>query len=67
MERNMDFTLSKREQEIVDHLKDGLTTKEIAELLFLSHHTVDTHRRNILKKSQVKNTAQLIYQLRVGV
>ncbi len=61
----MDFTLSKRELEIVELLEKGLTTKEIAADLFLSHHTVDTHRRNILRKTTVKNTAQLIYQLRI--
>lgn len=60
----MDALLSKRELEIVSHLAKGLTTKEIAEKLFLSNHTVDTHRRNILRKSAVKNTAQLVYQMR---
>ncbi len=60
----MDYLLSKREIEIVSHLANGLTTKEIAEKLFLSNHTVDTHRRNILRKSAVKNTAQLVYKMR---
>ena len=59
----MEILLSKREREIVSFLEKGFTTKEIAEQLFLSNHTVDTHRRNILRKSEVKNTAQLIYRI----
>ncbi|MEQ9424957.1 MAG: helix-turn-helix transcriptional regulator [Cyclobacteriaceae bacterium] len=52
--------LSLREVEIVECLSKGMTSKEIAENLFLSNHTVDTHRRNILKKTTAKNTAQLL-------
>jgi DNA-binding CsgD family transcriptional regulator len=38
----------------------GLTNKEIADKLFISTTTVDTHRKNLLAKFQVKNTASLI-------
>ena len=46
-------TLSQREKEIVVCVVKGMTNKEIAEKLFLSIHTVITHRRNISKKLQI--------------
>lgn len=48
-----DYGLSEREDEILHHLVDGLTKKEIAERLYLSRHTVDGHIRNIYAKLQV--------------
>ena len=45
-----------REQEILDLLCDGYTNKEIASHLFISQRTVETHRRNLIQKLQVKNT-----------
>lgn len=51
---------SKREIEIIPHLSKGLSSKEIAQKLFISPHTVDTHRRNMLKKSGVKDSASLL-------
>jgi DNA-binding CsgD family transcriptional regulator len=41
-------------------IADGLTNTEIAKQLFLSTTTVDTHRKNLLAKFDVKNTASLI-------
>ncbi len=52
--------LSEREIEIVQLIADELTMKEIAEKVFLSEHTVKTHRKNIMAKLDVKNTAGLI-------
>lgn len=52
--------LSSRELEIVGLLSKGYSTKEIADRLFLSPDTVGTHRKNILKKTGAKNTAELI-------
>jgi len=52
-----------REYEILKLLKEGLDSHEIGEKLFLSTHTVDTHRRNILKKSSKRNTSELIFEL----
>ncbi len=43
--------LSERENEVLHHILDGRTSKEIAEILFLSINTINTHRRNILKKT----------------
>lgn len=52
-------TLSQREREIVICVVKGMTNKEIAENLFLSIHTVITHRRNISKKLQIHSAAGL--------
>lgn len=53
-------SLTDREIDIIKFLKEGCTTEEIAEKLFLSPRTVDTHRAKILKKLQLKNSLSLI-------
>jgi DNA-binding NarL/FixJ family response regulator len=53
-------SLSRRETEVLQLLSEGLTTNEIAEKLFTSKRTIETHRQNILEKTQTKNTAALI-------
>lgn len=53
-------TLSNKEKEVLSLISEGLTTKEIAVKLFVSTRTIETHRANILKKLDVKNTAELI-------
>lgn len=57
--RLLDFGLTKRQVEIARRIFDGKTSNEIAEDLFLSRHTVDTHRRNILRQTGCKNTTEL--------
>lgn len=52
--------LSNKETEVLGLISEGLTTKEIAAKLFVSSRTIETHRSNILKKLEVKNTAELI-------
>lgn len=52
-------TLSQREKEIICCVVKGMTNKEIAENLFLSIHTVMTHRRNIARKLQIHSPAGL--------
>lgn len=52
--------LSDREKEIIKCLADGLNSKAIASTLFISEHTVRTHRRNIMHKLNVKTSAALI-------
>lgn len=52
-------TLSLREKEIINYVAKGLTNKEIADALFLSVHTVATHRRNISNKLQIHTPAGL--------
>jgi len=52
--------ISKRESEIIVLIAEGLTNAQIAEKLFLSSHTVNTHRKNIMSKLGVKNTAGIV-------
>lgn len=52
--------LSNREKDIIVCITKGMSAKEIAEKLFLSIHTVNTHRRNISAKLQIHSTAGLI-------
>jgi DNA-binding NarL/FixJ family response regulator len=51
--------LSAREREIIRLICEGLTTREMAQLLSISEFTVGTHRRNILHKLEVHNVAAL--------
>lgn len=52
--------LSAREKEILALIAEGYTNPQIAEKIFLSSFTVDSHRKNLLAKLNVKNTASLI-------
>jgi len=52
--------ISKRECEIIVMIAEGHTNTEIADKLFLSSHTVNTHRKNIMSKLGVKNTAGIV-------
>ena len=52
--------LSKRELEVLSEICKGYTNHEIAENLYISRRTVDTHRSNLLSKTNSKNTAELI-------
>ena len=51
--------LSEREKTILKHVAKGLTNKEIADQLFLSVHTVITHRKNITSKLGIKTISGL--------
>jgi DNA-binding NarL/FixJ family response regulator len=53
-------SLSDRETEILSHIANGSTNKQVGELLSISGRTVETHRRNILSKLEIKNTAEMI-------
>ena len=52
--------LTRREKEVLELIADGLTNNEIAEKLFISSTTVDTHRKNLLAKFEAKNIAALV-------
>ncbi len=52
--------ITKREKEIIELISAGYSNKEIAEKINLSTSTVDVHRYNILRKLNVKNTAEMI-------
>lgn len=53
--------ISSREGEIIKLIAEGNTNKEIAEKLFLSNHTITTHRKNIMNKLGINNTAGLVW------
>jgi len=59
-ENNTDANLSDREIEIIKLLSEGLCGKEIAEKLYISPRTVETHRANILAKLHLKNNIDLV-------
>ncbi|MBN2597585.1 response regulator [Labilibaculum sp. A4] len=52
-------TISSREKNILKHIALGLTNKEIADQLFISIHTVVTHRKNITQKLGIKSVSGL--------
>lgn len=57
---NKTFTLTKREREIIGLICKGHTTLEIADLLYVSKFTIDSHRKNILGKTGCRNATQLM-------
>ena len=52
--------ITRRESEILKLIADGLTNQEIADRLFISTFTVDSHRKNLLLKFHARNTASLV-------
>lgn len=58
--------LSKREMEIVSFISKGFTSQEIADAINLSVLTINTHRRNILRKLNLKNTAMMVQYARIN-
>lgn len=52
--------LTSREKEVLQLIAEGMTNPQIAQQLFISLHTVDSHRKNLLTKFEVNNTAGLI-------
>lgn len=60
--------LSARETEVLQLIAEGLTNIQVAEKLFLSAHTVTTHRKNIMTKLGVNNTAAMVmYAVKTGL
>ena len=53
-------TISQREAEILQMISEGLSSLEIAKQLFISPHTVNTHRKNILRKLRVNSSMRAI-------
>lgn len=58
--QEMQFNISVREKEVLHLIGNGYSSKEIADILFISNHTAISHRKNLIEKFQVKNTAHLI-------
>jgi len=52
--------ITKREQEVLDLIAEGFTNPEIAKKLFLSEHTIISHRKNLISKLQAKNSVELV-------
>ena len=60
--------LSRREREILGYLADGLSSKQVAGKFYLSESTIVNHRKNMLKKTNTKNVAELIsYAISKGI
>lgn len=61
-------SLSPRERQILKMISDGMTTKEIATQLFISIPTVETHRANLMTKTEARNVAGLVrFAMRAGL
>ena len=63
LDLNNDFNLTKRELEILTLIKEGLTSKEISAILNLSMNTVQTHRKNILYKTNSNSFIELVKKI----
>jgi len=60
--------LTNREREILKLISEGYTSKQIAEMLYISVKTVDNHRANIMNKLNIHDTAGLVrYAIRIGL
>lgn len=57
---NGEIELTEREVQVLDQLSEGYTNTQISENLFISPHTVDTHRKNLMHKATTNNVVQLI-------
>ena len=58
--------ISHRERDVIRLLVQNLSSKEISVRLNISSHTVDTHRRNILKKLNISSTGELVGILKIN-
>jgi len=68
LDRSYSKLLTSREKEIIKKLSEGKNFNEIAVSLFLSPHTINTHKRNILRKVGCKNTTELVARcIREGI
>ncbi|QCX00954.1 helix-turn-helix transcriptional regulator [Aggregatimonas sangjinii] len=59
-EENGKGLISSREKEVLQLVAEGHSSKQIADILFISNHTAISHRKHLIEKFKVKNTAQLI-------
>lgn len=58
--RGKEELFSQREREVLELLARGKSSREIAEQLFITERTVESHRKNMIEKGEVKNTVELI-------
>ena len=55
------LNFSKREMEVLDLIKDGLSSREIAQQLNMSEDTIESYRRNMIKKTGARNMVVVVY------
>ncbi|MEH0154172.1 LuxR C-terminal-related transcriptional regulator [Limibacter armeniacum] len=68
VEKNLEGSFTEREKEIISLLAEGKNSKDIAEELVISSHTVDTHRRKMLSKLGLNNVTQLVaFAFKIGL
>ncbi|MEC4115086.1 LuxR C-terminal-related transcriptional regulator [Myroides pelagicus] len=60
---NTKFKLTKREVEILDLIHEGYQSKEISDMLNISHHTTQTHRKNILSKTKCSSLIEVLKKI----
>ena len=66
--RSKDEVFSQREREVLELLSEGKSSREIAEQLFITERTVESHRKNMIEKGKVKNNVELIaYASSIGL
>lgn len=65
--RALKAKLTSREREVAARLLDGLTSKEIARVLGISHRTVETHRASLMRKYGASTAADLVHKLMQGL
>lgn len=53
-------SITKREHQVVGMLAQGMTSKEISSKLYISTHTVESHKRNLIVKMKAKNTVEMV-------
>jgi DNA-binding CsgD family transcriptional regulator len=58
--QDIGYTFSKRELDILSLVSRGLNSTEIGKELFISYHTVNTHRKNMLHRTNCKNSSELV-------
>ena len=58
--QKQDIPISEREMEVLKHMSNGMSNKQIADTLFISIRTVETHKHNLMKKLNIFSTAELV-------
>lgn len=54
------YSVTRREIEVLEKMSEGLTVKEIASLLYISTHTIVSHKKNLLEKFDARNSIELV-------
>jgi len=66
-QRKMNFSFTKREKEMLVHIGNGLSNREIANIIFVSENTVKAHLTRILQKTNLQNRRQIILAISKGL